>query len=155
MSKKDMVILLLILSILYLNISNVASLINNHNNNNNNYWDVRITDFKRIDINGKVVEKAKESHTILTASYDLFFKEVGDSITYELTIKNNAKIDAKLEEIVISTNNDNLLYEISGINNGDILKSGEEVKCKLYIKYVKYAPYVFDNQRVIFNYVQK
>ena len=154
MSKKDMVILLLILSILYLNISNVASLINNHNNNNN-YWDVRITDFKRIDINGKVVEKAKESHTILTASYDLFFKEVGDSITYELTIKNNGKIDAKLKEIVISTNNDNLLYELSGINNGDILKSGEEVKCKLYIKYVKYAPYVFDNQRVIFNYVQK
>ena len=62
----------------------------------------------------------------VTFAADLYLP--GDYITYKIKVKNQGNIDAILKKInVEKTDNPAILFDYKGINEGDILKKGDEV----------------------------
>ncbi len=60
----------------------------------------------------------------------------GDYITYEIKVKNLGSIEAKLSQIDIEkTDNPAIIFDYQGINEGDILKAGEEITFKVRVTY--------------------
>ena len=60
----------------------------------------------------------------------------GDSITYDITIANQGTIDAVLKTITnTDTSNSAILFEISGVNEGDELKATETVVMQVKVTY--------------------
>ena len=65
------------------------------------------------------------------------FPKSGSSVTYEVIIKNDSSSDKIFEKLLFNTNNSNIKYSISGIQKGDIIKPGEEVKTYITVEYVE------------------
>lgn len=62
----------------------------------------------------------------------------GDSMTYEINVKNSGNIDAILKSInVEKTYNQAISVEYTGIKEGDILKTGENLTFKVLVAYNK------------------
>lgn len=161
MDKKNYVILSLIVSILflaicYLNLSSVLSLENNKINKDE-LWNVKITDMKFYKKTGNVNEINPPTYTNYIGNYDIEFNDIGDSITYEITVKNDGSMDAKLEDIIYSPKIDkNILINFSDLYKGSTLSAGEEKRAYVTIKYInKVNYYLRDNQSIILYYVQK
>lgn len=71
-----------------------------------------------------------------SATFKSNFATPGDYITYEITIENNGKEDAKLKKIVMGdTNNTAITSEISGVSEGQLLKAGQSHFALVTIKY--------------------
>lgn len=73
-------------------------------------------------------------------SYDIEFyagfKEIGDTITYSVTIKNAGNLDARLTNTYfIPRDNPYLECSMKGLSVGDVLKRGESKNVKVTVKY--------------------
>ena len=82
-----------------------------------------------------------------------------DSIEYVITIKNNGKIDAKLDELTtIKGDDDTIIYEVLGVSENDILKAGEErnvtVRVSIDPNKEDISSDISSNLTIIFNYIQ-
>lgn len=100
----------------YLTIDGTASI--------NSNFDVRFSWIDTADIVGGAYNKSEPSVTGTTATFDAAFLAPGDSISYNVYIDNLGTMNAKLENIDVNIeNNENINYEITGINAGDILEA--------------------------------
>ena len=100
----------------YLTIDGTASI--------NSNFDVRFSWIDTADIVGGAYNKSEPSVTGTTATFDAAFLAPGDSISYNIYIDNLGTMNAKLENIDVNIeNNENISYEITGINNGDIIEA--------------------------------
>lgn len=73
-----------------------------------------------------------------TATFDIEFVVPGDSMTYEITVKNTGTLTAKLDEIVglpSETDTDPIKYTVTGVQVGDILDPNEEVVVTVKAEY--------------------
>ena len=60
----------------------------------------------------------------------------GDSITYDVTVENQGSIDAVLKTIQKSDSNNNaIIFETSGIQEGEVLKASESTKFSVTVSY--------------------
>ena len=72
----------------------------------------------------------------LTASFSTNLTSPGDSITYTITVENQGSIDATLTDININTgNNDAIIFETSGIEEGDTLLQNETDELVVKVSY--------------------
>ena len=94
---------------------------------------VIIENISMVDSDGYVVENNSASTNGKMVSTDVKLYDVGDSITYNIKLKNNSGEDYSLDKIF--TNSDNVKYEIISDNNK--LLSKEEKDVKLKITYTK------------------
>lgn len=157
--KRNIIIILLIFSIIamsigYLNLSSVVG-IEKPKGENQKLWDIKITDFKKINSIGNVRETLDPSHTNETATFNVEFSEDKSYIEYIIKIKNSGSIDAKLKSIDSSFKENNINVQITDLYVGSTLKSGEEVSAKVKVSYDKYES---EEKKcigtIIFNYVQ-
>lgn len=122
-------------------------------------WKVEITGIKEGNIVGGASSTSTPSYTSSTARFDVNLSGEEDSIEYLVTIRNSGDLDAKLDSIVTNkTGSDAIVYEISNINENDILKKGESVTVKIK---VSIDPNIGINESnietemmIIFNYIQ-
>lgn len=122
-------------------------------------WKVEITGIKEGNIVGGASSTSTPSYTSSTARFDVNLSSEEDSIEYLVTIRNSGDLDAKLDSIVTNkTGSDAIVYEISNINEDDILKKGESVTVKIK---VSIDPNIGINESnietemvIIFNYIQ-
>lgn len=99
-------------------------------------WDIRFTDITTFQIDGTVDETTAPILNAHDIQIFAEFNNVGDSITYDITVKNNGNLDAELSSIIVTpANNDYVQYDIRGIDVGDILKASESRKLKASFKY--------------------
>ncbi len=87
----------------------------------------------------KIVGGASNSSLVYTGT-SVTFKALltapGDMITYNVMVKNNGSIDAKVSDIEVSSSfNDDIIFEVQGINEGDILKANDFVIYTVIVKY--------------------
>ena len=76
------------------------------------------------------------THTDTTATFGTTLQSPGDSITYDITIENLGTIDAVLKTITkTDTSNSAILFETSGVFEGDELKSHETAKMQVTVTY--------------------
>ena len=71
-----------------------------------------------------------------TATFGTTLQSPGDSITYDITIENQGSIDAVLKTISkTDTNNSAIIFETSGVNEGDPLNVGEIATMQVKVTY--------------------
>ena len=93
---------------------------------------VKITNIESGSIVGgasNASEPTYDNENGLTASFSTNLTSPGDSITYTITLENQGSIDATLTGIEVNTgNNDAIVFETSGIEEGDNLLYYKEQK---------------------------
>ena len=98
---------------------------------------VRITSITPNSIVGGAADKPEvTTHTATTATFGTTLQSPGDSITYDVVIENEGNIDATLKTITkTDTSNSAILFETSGVNEGDELGVGETATMKVKVTY--------------------
>jgi len=59
----------------------------------------------------------------------------GSKVIYNITFANIGKTSGVLDYLVIANDNNNIKYKIKGINNGDVLASGDAVNVEVIVEY--------------------
>ena len=98
---------------------------------------VKITDITVSSQNGGAADKpGVTTHTDTTATFGVTLQSPGDSITYDIRIENQGSIDAVLKTITkTDTNNSAILFETSGVAEGDALNVGESKVMQVKVTY--------------------
>ena len=155
MNKKNCIIILLIVSILLLSIGYLKlALAKGLVSENSIKWNVHIKEIKKINSEGGAYEISLPTYTLYSAIYDVGFVNIGDSITYEVKIKNDGNIDAKLKSVVIVPQNNNIRKELENIYINEELKAGEEKVFKLKLICNNVTNYS-EKETIVLGYVQK
>lgn len=100
-------------------------------------WDIKITDIQEKEVNGSAT-KAEDPYITdnTTATFKTNLISPGDSMTYEVTIANEGSISAKLDQITIADeNNPAILFQITGINEDDVLGSHSNTTFDVKVTY--------------------
>ncbi len=88
-------------------------------------WNISITDITTSNKVGSASVSGTPEHSGLTASFNTNLVLPGDSITYNIKVENKGNLNAKLNKITLKKdNNPAILFETSGIKEGDVLKQG-------------------------------
>ena len=100
-------------------------------------WSVKITSITPTDIVGEAKDKPEiTTYTDTTATFGTSLKLPNDSITYNIVIENQGSLDAKLDTISkTDTNNSAISFVTSGVEEGDLLRAGENVTMKVKVTY--------------------
>ena len=100
-------------------------------------WSVKITSITPTDIIGEAKDKPEiTDYTDTTATFGTSLKLPNDSITYNIVIENQGSLDAKLDTISkTDTNNSAISFVTSGVEEGDLLRAGENVTMKVKVTY--------------------
>ena len=97
---------------------------------------VLITDIQSRNVVGRAENVEVPSHTETTATFKTNLYLPGDSITYDVTVENQGSIDAVLKTIQKSDSNNNaIIFETSGIQEGEVLKASESTKFSVTVSY--------------------
>ena len=122
-------------------------------------WSVKITSITPTDILGEAKDKPEiTDYTDTTATFGTSLKLPNDSITYNIVIENQGSLDAKLDTISkTDTNNSAISFETSGVEEGDLLRAGENVTMKVKVTYTpgdSQPTNLESNLKVELNYIQ-
>ena len=100
-------------------------------------WSVKIISITPTDIIGEAKDKPEiTDYTDTTATFGTSLKLPNDSITYNIVIENQGSLDAKLDTISkTDTNNSAISFVTSGVEEGDLLRAGENVTMKVKVTY--------------------
>ena len=155
MDKKNYIILSLLASVIilavgYLRLASVQSL----ETKSKVIWNVHITDIKRINQEGDSMELSPPTHSFYSATYNVGFVNKDDSITYEIKVKNDGNIDAKLKTITIVPNNNIINKELDNIFTNEVLKAGKEKTFKLKLTCMENIENYKEREMIILDYVQ-
>ena len=122
-------------------------------------WDIQITGITPGTPNGTGENAVAPSYTATTATMEANLYAPGDAMTYEITIENKGTIDAVLDSITKSdSNNPAILFETSGVNEGDPLLAGDKTTMTVKISYANVTSQpenLTGELSLTLNYVQK
>lgn len=93
-------------------------------------WSIESNIKEATNIEGAATEKYKPYTIGNTIYFGVILKQPGDYIDYEILIDNTGNLDARLEQILISIDNQEntknaIRYTVKGMQKNDILKAGE------------------------------
>ena len=99
-------------------------------------WNISITDITTSNKVGSASVSGTPEHSGLTASFNTNLVLPGDSITYNIKVENKGNLNAKLNKIALKKdNNSAILFETSGIKEGDVLKQGTSSTLSVKVTY--------------------
>lgn len=89
--------------------------------------DIRINDLKLTGNNkGNGYEKYNSKFTVDTINIFTGLTDIGDSVTYQATIKNKGNVDMEITSITGSLNHEDASYSISGLYKETLISAGTE-----------------------------
>ena len=99
-------------------------------------WSVKITDIQSKVVNGTPTNASEPTHDDTTATFRTRLTSPGDTMQYDVTVLNEGDIDAKLDKITIpESTNPAIGFEVSGIEEGSLLRSKETAILTVTVKY--------------------
>ena len=99
-------------------------------------WDVQITDIQSEVVSGSPTNEIEPTHDILSATFHTKLYKPNDTMKYDITVSNLGSLDAKLDKINVPENASSAIsYEVTGIKEGDLLKSNETALLTVTVKY--------------------
>lgn len=140
--KKNLLLLILVfccclLSVGYFTIIN-AAIVEGNIKLEPAVWDVNFKSIKTLNVIGKAQNYQKPRLTPKLIEFYAEFHEVGDTIEYEIDIKNSGNLDARLDSIHFLPGYSKYLdYKWEGVYEGMKLKAGKQMTTKLKLKYDK------------------
>lgn len=121
-------------------------------------WNIGIVNIEEKNKIGQAISKEVPTYTAVTANFNVGLSKPGDSISYDITIKNAGTLNAKVSDInVVTSENEAIVYEVSGIKQDDKLLANSEAVLTIKVTYNKDAATIENNTKditVIINYVQ-
>lgn len=101
-------------------------------------WNVTFVNIQSKDQVGEADNDGAPIYDKTSATFKTILVNPGDSITYEVTIENKGKIDAKVKKINISeVNNEAIVFDVSGVKEGQVLKAKEKQTMLVTVSYNK------------------
>ena len=108
----------------------------NGTSNISSEWKVLITDIQSKTLSGDAADAEVPSHTETTATFKTNLVSPGDSMQYTVTVENRGNIDAVLKTLSkTDSSNDAIIFEITGIEQGDTLKSHNSTTFNVTVTY--------------------
>ena len=99
-------------------------------------WDVQITDIQSEVVSGSPTNQIEPTHDKLSATFHTKLYKPNDTMKYDITVSNLGSLDAKLDRINVPENESTAIsYEVTGIKEGDLLKSNETALLTVIVKY--------------------
>ena len=99
-------------------------------------WDVQITDIQSSVVVGTPTNQIEPTHDKLSATFHTKLYKPNDTMKYDITVSNLGSVDAKLDKINVPENSSIAIsYEVTGIKEGDLLKSNETALLTVIVKY--------------------
>src|SRR5574344_404533 len=99
-------------------------------------WSVKFTDIETTDVHGKAINYKNPVLTQSTINFYAEFNEIGDSLTYKITITNDGTIPAKVAGIYFTEDtNEYVDYALTGIDENTILKGNESIEVYVVLNY--------------------
>ena len=99
-------------------------------------WKVLITDIQSKTLSGDAADAEVPSHTDTTATFKTNLVSPGDSMQYTVTVENRGNIDAVLKTLSKTDSSNNaIIFEITGIEQGDTLKAHETTTFNVTVTY--------------------
>ena len=99
-------------------------------------WDVQITDIQSSVVAGTPTNQIEPTHDKLSATFHTKLYKPNDTMKYDITVSNLGSLDAKLDRINVPENESTAIsYEVTGIKEGDLLKSNETALLTVTVKY--------------------
>ena len=99
-------------------------------------WDVQITDIQSSVVVGTPTNQIEPTHDKLSATFHTKLYKPNDTMKYDITVSNLGSVDAKLDRINVPENESTAIsYEVTGIKEGDLLKSNETALLTVIVKY--------------------
>ena len=99
-------------------------------------WNVKITNIQSKVVSGAPTDAQSPSYTDTTATFRTRLTSPGDTMQYDVTVSNEGDIDAKLDKITVpESNNSAIGFEVSGIEEGSLLKAGNTAILTVTVKY--------------------
>ena len=99
-------------------------------------WKVEFTNIEEVSKSSGVTVNTAPTASGTMATFDVAFTSPGDSIEYDITIKNNGTLDAVIDSIkTTNTGSDAIKFEVSGVTEGDTLAKQATTKVKVKISY--------------------
>ena len=99
-------------------------------------WKVLITDIQSKTLSGTATDLEKPTHTETTATFKTNLVSPGDSMQYIVTVENRGNIDAVLKTLSkTDSSNDAIIFEITGIEQGDTLKAHNSTTFNVTVTY--------------------
>lgn len=99
-------------------------------------WNIKITNVEVSNIVGEASDAEGTTWEDLTATINSNLVSPGDSITYDVTIRNDGTLDAVLTDINLSESiNPAISFSTSNLTEGTELGAGEEAILKVTVTY--------------------
>ena len=99
-------------------------------------WKVLITDIQSSVLAGDATDAEAPTHTETTATFKTNLVSPGDSMQYDITVENQGDIDAVLKTLSkTDSSNDAIIFQMTGIEQGDTLKSHESTTFNVIVTY--------------------
>lgn len=99
-------------------------------------WEVKFKNITTEQVTGSASNYKKPELLDYVINFYAYFKEPDDSIEYEITVKNSGNLNAKLTGILLALEDPKAIkYEVIGINNGYVLKKGNEKTFRIKLTY--------------------
>ena len=129
--------MLVVMAVMAIGYSIFATRLNiNATGNITSNWNIYFSNISSGISVGNASNAITPSVTGTTATMEANLQSPGDSMTYELTLKNGGNIDAIIEDIAAEASGSNaIIYSITGIKIGDKLASGEDIVITIKIEY--------------------
>jgi len=129
----------------------------------NGNWDVKIISITAKDQTGATDQASTPSFTSTTATFDVDLAYPGSTSTYDVVIKNNGSIPAKLSTLTDLTVTNaaapvDIHYTLTGVAVNDLLAAGASVTATVKVDWVSGGSTNIDTQSkaatINFNYIQ-
>ncbi len=102
-------------------------------------WDIEITGITKVGTTGGASETSAASFTATTATFNVDLKAPGDSITYDVTIKNKGSLNAALKTLTLNPSTSattGIKYTVTGVSTGTKLAASGTNTMKIKIEWV-------------------
>ena len=98
---------------------------------------ITITSMEQNNINGNTEELSTPTYKDRNIKLNLKMYDVGDSITYDLTIKNDSDEDYMIDENTFKTDSDYIEYSLKTKDNTNVVKAKSSKELSLVVTYKK------------------
>ena len=99
-------------------------------------WNISITDITTSNKVGSASVSGTPEYSGLKATFNTNLVLPGDSITYNIKVENKGNLNAKLNKITLKKdNNPAILFETTGIKEGNVLKQGVYTTLSVKVTY--------------------
>jgi len=113
-------------------------------------WDIKIVDINEGVPTGGAKNKTAPFHTGTTMLFDVEFSAPGESMTYDVTVKNVGSLDAKVGYIAPYERGTNkyIKYTITGIEKGSEIGAGETLTFQVKVEYENTDELIYDDNPI-------